>query len=126
VFGSLLTLHGLFGDGWAALAVTATTLLLARPVAVAAALWRTGCSGGERAFMAWFGPKGVSTVTFSLLVLSERITAGGRIFNLAALTVLCSIIAHGATDTPGAEWIARRSAGPRPVSSPGRRAAPDP
>jgi NhaP-type Na+/H+ or K+/H+ antiporter len=59
--------------------------------------------------MSWFGPKGVSTMTFSLLVLTARITDGTRIFNLAALTVLCSVIAHGATDTPGADWIARHA-----------------
>jgi NhaP-type Na+/H+ or K+/H+ antiporter len=130
VFGSLLTLHGLFGDGWAAVAVVAVTLLVARPVAVSFALWGTACDMATRAFMAWFGPKGVATVTFSLLVLSQRITAGARIFNLAALTVVCSVIVHGASDTPGAEWIARRSEQPRPVrggvSARGPRAAPDP
>ena len=38
--------------------------------------------------MAWFGPKGVATMTFSLLVLGQAIAAGERIFNLAALVVL--------------------------------------
>jgi hypothetical protein len=33
----------------------------------------------------------------------------GRIFILAALVVLCSIFAHGPTDAPGSEWIARRA-----------------
>ena len=37
--------------------------------------------------MAWFGPKGVATMTFSLLVLSAAIPQGERIFNLAALVV---------------------------------------
>jgi NhaP-type Na+/H+ or K+/H+ antiporter len=59
--------------------------------------------------MAWFGPKGVATMTFSLLVLGSEVAAGERIFNLAALVVLCSIVAHGATDTPGSEWMARRA-----------------
>ena len=113
VFGSLLTLHGLFGDGWAAVAVVAVTLLLARPLAVSVALWRTGCERATTAFMAWFGPKGVATMTFSLLVLGDRLPSGSRIFNLAALTVFCSIILHGATDTPGVEWIARRAGASR-------------
>jgi NhaP-type Na+/H+ or K+/H+ antiporter len=59
--------------------------------------------------MSWFGPKGVATMTFSLLVLNEQIASGSRIFNLAALAVFCSIVLHGLTDTPGARWIARRS-----------------
>jgi sodium/hydrogen antiporter len=109
VFGSLLTLDGLFTDGWAAVAVVVVTLLLARTVAVWIALAGTGVDRDEKAFMAWFGPKGVATMTFSLLVLSEAIPQGERIFNLAALTVVCSIIAHGVSDTPGAEWIARRA-----------------
>jgi NhaP-type Na+/H+ or K+/H+ antiporter len=108
VFGSLLTFHGLFGDGWSAVAIVAVTLLVARPVAVFAALAGTRVDAGMKAFMAWFGPKGVATMTFSLLVLSDDISAGARIFNLAALAVFCSVIVHGLTDTPGADWIARR------------------
>jgi NhaP-type Na+/H+ or K+/H+ antiporter len=109
VFGSLLTLDGLFADGWATVGIVAVTLLLARPVAVFAALIGTTTDTATRAFMSWFGPKGVATITFSLLVLSQRIASGTRIFNLAALVVFCSIIAHGVTDTAGAEWIARRA-----------------
>jgi hypothetical protein len=48
-------------------------------------------------------------MTFSLLVLSQRIGEGTTIFNLAALTVFCSILDHGVTDTAGAEWLARRA-----------------
>jgi NhaP-type Na+/H+ or K+/H+ antiporter len=109
VFGSLLTLHGLFADGWAAVGIVVVTLLVARTVAVLIALLGTYTDLAERSFMAWFGPKGVATMTFSLLVLSNQITAGARIFNLAALVVFCSAIVHGVTDTAGAEWIARRS-----------------
>ncbi len=109
VFGAVLTLHGLFTDGFTAVAIVVITLLVARPVAVFAALAGTQTDIATRAFMSWFGPKGVATMTFSLLVLSDRISAGSRIFNLAALVVFCSIIAHGVTDTAGAEWIARRS-----------------
>jgi sodium/hydrogen antiporter len=109
VFGSLLTLDGLFADGWAAVAIAVVTLLVARPVAVAIALTGTRVSRAALAFMAWFGPKGVATMTFSLLVLASGIAAGERIFDLAALVVVCSIVAHGATDTPGSEWMARRA-----------------
>jgi NhaP-type Na+/H+ or K+/H+ antiporter len=115
VFGSVLTLDGLFGDGWAAVAVVAVTLLLARPVAIVIALIGAGVPADRTAFMAWFGPKGVATMTFSLLVLADAIPAGERIFNLAALCVFVSILAHGLTDTPGAEWLARREERPAPA-----------
>jgi NhaP-type Na+/H+ or K+/H+ antiporter len=108
VFGSLLTLGGLFGDGWAAVAIVVVTLLIARPVAIWISLAGTGVSAELKAFMAWFGPKGVATMTFSLLVLAAGFPEHERIFNLAALCVFASILAHGLTDTPGSEWIARR------------------
>lgn len=109
VFGSLLTLDALFMDGWAAVAVVAGTFLLARPAGVFIALAGTGLDNASKSFMSWFGPKGVATMAFSLLILSRQIEAGERIFNIAALAVFASIIVHGLTDTPGTNWIARRS-----------------
>jgi len=109
VFGALLTFDGLFADGWSAVAIVVVTLLVARPVAVFAALAGTRLDTATKGFSAWFGPKGVATMTFSLLVLSKQIPNGERIFNLAALVVFASILAHGLTDTPGANWIARRA-----------------
>jgi NhaP-type Na+/H+ or K+/H+ antiporter len=109
VFGSLLTFGGLFGDGWAAVGVVAVTLLVARTAAVWVALAGTRLDAATKAFMAWFGPKGVATMTFSLLVLGAGIPHAERIFDLAALAVVCSVIVHGVTDTPGSEWIARRA-----------------
>jgi sodium/hydrogen antiporter len=108
VFGSLLTLDGLFGDGWAAVAIVAVTLLIARPAAIWISLAGTGVSGVLKAFMAWFGPKGVATMTFSLLVLAADFPSHERIFHLAALCVFVSILAHGLTDTPGSDYIASR------------------
>ena len=109
VFGSLLTFDGLFADGWAAVAIVAFTLLVARPVAVFASLSPSKLDAVTKGFMAWFGPKGVATMAFSLLVLGQAIPSGERIFNLAALVVFASIIVHGLTDTPGANWFGRRA-----------------
>ncbi|HEX8976827.1 MAG TPA: cation:proton antiporter [Solirubrobacteraceae bacterium] len=109
VFGALLTPSGLFESGWGAAGVAAVTLLVARPVGVFTALARSRTDLPTRAFMSWFGPKGVATMTFSLLVLGDQIPRGRTIFHLAALVVFCSILAHGVTDTAGAEWIGRRA-----------------
>ncbi|MFZ1154442.1 MAG: sodium:proton antiporter [Solirubrobacteraceae bacterium] len=109
VFGSLLTLHALESNGWAALVLVGATFLIARPLAVWIALIGTSTDHQTRLFMGWFGPKGVATMTFSLLVLDQHIANGERIFDLTALVVFCSIIAHGLTDTPGANWISRHA-----------------
>jgi NhaP-type Na+/H+ or K+/H+ antiporter len=114
VFGAVLTADVLFEDGLAAVAIAAFTLLAARPLAVFAALVRTRTDVPTRAFMSWFGPKGVATMTFSLFVLGQGIPEGERIFNLAALCVFASVLVHGLTDTPGSEWLIRREARPAP------------
>jgi sodium/hydrogen antiporter len=109
VFGAIITLDGLFGDGWAAVALVAFTLLVARPVAVFVSLAGSRqVDTAEKAFMAWFGPKGVATMAFALFVLGSAAPEGERIANIAALAVLVSIVAHGLTDNAGAQWIARR------------------
>jgi NhaP-type Na+/H+ or K+/H+ antiporter len=109
VFGSLLTVGGLTAEGWAAVAVVLATLLLARPVAIWVALAGTGLDREAKAFMAWFGPKGVATMTFSLLILGRQLPAGVTIFDVAALAVVVSVVLHGLTETPGIDWIAERS-----------------
>ena len=118
VFGAIITLDGVFGDGWAAVGVVVFTLLVARPVAVFAALAGSRQVGtAEKAFMSWFGPKGVATMAFALLVLGSAAPEAERVANIAALAVLVSIIAHGLTDHAGSEWISRRE--PTQSRSPG-------
>ena len=120
VFGAIFTLDTLFEDGWATVAIAVFTLLVARPVAIFVALAGSRqVDLGEKAFMAWFGPKGVATMTFALFVLGSTVPGGERIAVIAALTVFLSIIAHGLTDQPGAEWIARRDEGAREPATAG-------
>ena len=110
VFGALLTVDGLFANGVAAVALVLFVLLVARPVAIFVALAGSGTDRSWVAFMAWFGPKGVATMAFSIFVLGQDLEPGTEIFNLAALCVFVSIFAHGLTDTPGAHWLGRREA----------------
>jgi sodium/hydrogen antiporter len=112
VFGAIFTFDILFADGWAAVGIAAFTLLAARPIAVFVALIGTRqVDTAGKAFMAWFGPKGVATMTFALFVLGSTAPEAERIVGIAALTVFISIIVHGLTDHPGAEWMARRAGG---------------
>jgi NhaP-type Na+/H+ or K+/H+ antiporter len=50
----------------AAAAIVLVTLLIARPIAVWLAFAGTGVDAYTKAFMAWFGPKGVATMTFAV------------------------------------------------------------
>ena len=112
VFGSILSLHGLFEHGWGAVAMLVVTLLIARPIAIWIALAgaRPPLDVQTKAFIAWFGPKGVATMVYSLFVLGEHVNGAVEITNLAALAVLGSVLAHGLTDAPGAAWMGRHAA----------------
>lgn len=109
VFGALLSFSDLFHDGWAAVAIVAATFVVIRPLSIFVSLIGVRLSWQMKAFMGWFGPKGVATMAFSLLILNREIAAADRIFDIAALAVFASIIVHGLTDHPGSEWMAREA-----------------
>lgn len=128
VFGSILTVQALFSNGWAAVAIVLITLLVARTAGVWLSLIgnREKLSTQTKAFMSWFGPKGVATMTYSLFLLALGIPGATEVTNLAALCVVTSIIAHGLTDTPGANWIGRVAAAAREKAQrDGQPAPPD-
>ena len=53
-------------------------------------------------FIAWFGPKGVASMLFALLVLNSAVPHNELVFDVASFVILASIVAHGLTDTVGA------------------------
>ncbi len=110
IFGSLLAAGSLAADGFRGLALALFVLFVARTAALLPSLWGTRLDWPERLFMAWFGPKGVACIAYALLVLGMDLPGGEEIFNLAALVVFGSIILHGATDTPLADWFGNRAA----------------
>jgi NhaP-type Na+/H+ or K+/H+ antiporter len=108
VFGAIIVATG-FGGSIAALAAfIALALLVARPAAVMLSLAGTRLPQPQKAFIAWFGPKGVASMLFALLILDEPVANGSLVFDVAAFAILASIAAHGLTDTVGARWIERR------------------
>jgi sodium/hydrogen antiporter len=108
LFGALIVATGYHGSIWALLAFIPFALLLARPVAVTAALVGTRLPRPQNLFIAWFGPKGVASMLFALLVLDATVAHGTLVFDVAAFVILSSILAHGLTDTVGARWIDSR------------------
>src|SRR4051812_5065790 len=108
IFGALIVATGYHGEIWRLAIFVILTLLVARPVAILIALIRSRLPGPQKAFIAWFGPKGVASMLFALFVLKSTVGEGELIFEIAAFTILCSIVAHGLTDTVGASWIERR------------------
>jgi sodium/hydrogen antiporter len=108
LFGALIVATGYHESIWGLLAFVPFALLLARPVAVLASLAGTRLPRPQKAFIAWFGPKGVASMLFALFVLDAPVAEGELVFDVAAFVILCSILTHGLTDTVGARWIDAR------------------
>jgi NhaP-type Na+/H+ or K+/H+ antiporter len=108
VFGGLIVATGWDGDTMRLVAFIAFALFVARPAAVMISFARVDETIPNKLFMAWFGPKGVASMLFALLVLSSTEANRSLVFDVASFTVLASIAAHGLTDTVGANWLARR------------------
>src|SRR5215207_3001511 len=112
-FGGLIVATGYHGSIPLLIAFIAFALLIARPASITLSFLRVGLPKPYRAFIAWFGPKGVAGILFAELVLNSDVGNNSLIFETAAFVILASIAAHGLTDTVGAKWIERRMAASR-------------
>jgi NhaP-type Na+/H+ or K+/H+ antiporter len=111
VFGALIVATGFDHSIPPLVAFVVFALLVARPAAVLLSFLRTGLPPAQKRFMAWFGPKGVASMLFALFVLKSQVGEGELIFDIAAITIISSIVAHGLTDTLGARWLDRSRKG---------------
>jgi sodium/hydrogen antiporter len=121
VFGGLIVATGYHGEVALLVAFIAFALLVARPVSIAIAFLRVDLPKLHRAFIGWFGPKGVAGILFADLVLVSDVGERELIFETAAFVILVSIIVHGLTDTVGTRWIQARIP---PEEEPGPEAEP--
>ena len=83
---------------WPMVLYAILSLTIVRMVPVAVALVGARLGWATVVLVAWFGPRGLASVVFALLALEELGSAtAGRAVALIAITVLLSVVAHGAT-----------------------------
>jgi len=111
IFGGLIVATGWDGSTLRLAWFIAFALIVARPLAVLLAFVGVHLPRAQKLFIAWFGPKGVASMLFALLVLNSTDAQRSLVFDVASFTVLASILAHGLTDTVGANWLERRLGG---------------
>jgi NhaP-type Na+/H+ or K+/H+ antiporter len=91
------------GAGGYVLAVL--VLLVVRPISIGLALLGTKIAAREWVAAAWFGPKGFASVVIGLLILNRDVARSTEIFDLIALVITVSILAHSSTDVVVARWF---------------------
>ncbi|MEE8531789.1 MAG: cation:proton antiporter, partial [Hyphomicrobium sp.] len=87
------------------------SLFVVRPLAIWIALLGTDASGTTRFFFGWFGPRGLATALFALLVVGQiEHQYSEAILVIAINAVWISAVLHGLSAAPGARWYAARIA----------------
>tara|TARA_R110001592_G_scaffold363372_2_gene686200 strand:- start:72091 stop:73314 length:1224 start_codon:yes stop_codon:yes gene_type:complete len=65
----------------------------------------------SKMFLGWFGPRGLASIVFIVIVLEENLPSSDTLVAVVTWTVALSIIAHGVSAVPLANRYARRVAG---------------
>ena len=111
VFGAGLLLDGLEFVDWRIAVYALLSLTLVRMVPVAISMMGAGYGRPTILFIGWFGPRGMASVVFGLLIVEELPVddpAVRTVLSTIVLTVLLSVLAHGISARPLTAWVRRR------------------
>jgi NhaP-type Na+/H+ or K+/H+ antiporter len=98
---------------WPALGFALLSLTVLRMAPVALVLLGTGFARPTRLFIGWFGPRGLASVVFGLIATEELPASSDLkvVTGAMALTILLSVVLHGASADIGAQrygaWATR-------------------
>jgi NhaP-type Na+/H+ or K+/H+ antiporter len=87
-------------------AVLSLTVIRVLPVLIS--LTGTAFDYETRLFIGWFGPRGLATIVFAIMILDYPLEAGRMVGAIAVCTVLLSVVLHGLSANPWVSRLARR------------------
>jgi sodium/hydrogen antiporter len=101
VFGAVLLLPALDDLNWQIAVYAIASLTVVRMLPVAVATLGTGARRPTVAFVGWFGPRGLASIVFALIVLHDaQLPHVGTILSVTYVTVGLSVLVHGVTAAP--------------------------
>ena len=111
VFGVALLPEGLHEFEWRHGIYAVLSLTVIRMLPIAVSLVRSGVRAPTVAFLGWFGPRGLASVLFVLLILEESaIPHRSEILSVTVIAVALSILLHGISASPLANAYGRLAA----------------
>ncbi len=123
VFGALLP-SAAGGTWWRTVLFVALTLVAVRPVALSIAFVGMSVPPLERVAAMWFGPKGMSSLAYALIVYDAGAPHATAILRLTGFVVATSIVAHSSTDILLARRFMAREAAEEAADQPDRNPPP--
>lgn len=110
VFGALLLPLGLEHMTWNAVALAIAFLTVVRMLPIWLSLAGSGLAPREKLFLGWFGPRGLASILFTLIMMDEFDFPGeDELLACVCMTVFLSILLHGVSAAPLSKWIGRAS-----------------
>ena len=108
VFGAFLLPGGLAHAGAPTVALAILFLTVVRMGPIFVSLAGSGLAAREKLFLGWFGPRGLASILFTLLMMDQFDFPGeDELLACVSLTVGLSILLHGLSATPLATRIGR-------------------
>lgn len=90
---------------WQVFAYSILSLTIVRVLPVFLSLAGSGESVNSRLFLSWFGPRGLASIVFAVIVLDSGLPGAELMSLVVVFTVFFSLIAHGLSAYPLARWI---------------------
>lgn len=110
VFGALLLPDGLQHMTWNAVILAILFLTVVRMLPIWLSLAGTGLALRDKLFLGWFGPRGIASILFTLIMIDEFDFPGeAELLACVSMTVFLSIILHGVSAAPLSKWIGRKA-----------------
>ena len=110
VFGSILASELLNHANPAFILYAVLSLTVIRMLPVALCLLGTRMTIAESLFVGWFGPRGLASIVFAIMVLDAKLPGNTALMATVTWTVVLSVIAHGLTANTFARQLATRTA----------------
>jgi sodium/hydrogen antiporter len=110
IFGAVMAPLGIEHANWKTLVLATLFLSVIRMLPIWLSLSSSGLNSYEKIFLGWFGPRGLASILFALLIL-ERFSIPGHdeILSCVVLTVMLSIVLHGVSANPMSNRFKQRS-----------------
>ena len=100
VFGAVLLGPAFKHVSWQIALYAVLSLTVVRMVPVAISLWGTHARAPTVAFMGWFGPRGLASIVFAVIVEDAHLPHAATIVAATYLTVGLSVLVHGLSAAP--------------------------
>ena len=100
IFGAIVVGHTVDQMSWQPFLYAALSLTIIRMVPVFIVLAGTNFNIQEKLFIGWFGPRGLASIVFAVIVLNENLPGGDIIRQVVGLTIFFSVVLHGTSANP--------------------------